>query len=309
VAVGGTAVLAASMEPGDAWLGGALSVAAAFVYTFGLALQQKGNLASAADREPDEGRVRTVVRVVTHPLWLAGFILGLLGFTLHGVALHIGALTIVQLLQVTQLVFMVPLSAWVARVALRARDWLGAALVGIGLLGFLAAVRPGDDTRDGSRGEWLIAGLACALAVLALVAASRGLLRWRAALLGAASGVAFGFEAATLKVAADDLAGGVTISALLGIAVWTTLVVGIVGVLLQNLALRAGSLAVAQASMTIATPVVATALGATLFGETLQRSALTVVAAVAAAAVALAGVALLARSTAFHTGQPAARRA
>jgi drug/metabolite transporter (DMT)-like permease len=92
------------------------------------------------------------------------------GFVLHGVALAIWSLTLVQILQVSQIVFMVPLSVWVAHVALRRGDWAGGALVGVGLVGLLLALSAGQDTRQGSVASWTLvcAGSAVAIAVLVL---------------------------------------------------------------------------------------------------------------------------------------------
>jgi drug/metabolite transporter (DMT)-like permease len=242
--------------------------------------------------------------VVLHRWWLAGFALGLVGFLMHGVALAAGSLTLVQVLQVTQIVFMVPLSAWVAHLALRRQDWIGGALVAVGLVGLLAAARPGDDTRAGSPVSWTTATVAAAAIVAALVLVARRS-RWRAPVLGAAAGVVFGLEAATLKVASDDLADGFSWGALLGLATWATLGAAILGVLIQNLALRAGSLASAQASLTISSPLVSGLLGAWIFGERLDVSPATIVAAVVCVVAAVAGVVLLSRSDALVASEVA----
>ena len=218
-------VVAVAMSPAAVTVAATLAVGSAFTYTFGLALQQKANLATPAS---SASGARTAVRVVLHPFWLAGFALGLVGFLMHGVALAAGSLTLVQVLQVSQIVFMVPLSAWVAHVALRRQDWLGGALVAVGLVGLLVAGRPGDDTRAGGPVSWTIAMAAAAAVVMALVIAARGS-PWRAPILGAAAGVVFGVEAATLKVASDNLADGVSWSTLLGPATWATLAAAVVG--------------------------------------------------------------------------------
>jgi drug/metabolite transporter (DMT)-like permease len=288
-------VLAVAMSPSAVAVAATLSVLSAFTYTFGLALQQKANLATPAS--PSSG-ARTAVRVVLHPWWLAGFGLGLVGFAMHGVALAAGSLTLVQVLQVSQIVFMVPLSAWVAHLALRRQDWLGGALVAVGLVGLLAAARPGDDTKAGTTASWTVAAIGAAVVVIALCLLARRS-PWRAPILGAAAGVVFGVEAATLKVASDNLADGFSWGALLGVATWATIATAIVGVFIQNLALRAGSLASAQASLTISSPVVSGLLGAWIFAEDLDVNPATVVVAVACIGVAVVGVVLLSRSNAL----------
>ncbi|HJY25309.1 MAG TPA: hypothetical protein VJ649_06520, partial [Actinomycetes bacterium] len=176
-------------------LAGVLSVVAAFAYTCGLALQQKANLETPTS---GAGLAATVRRVVLNRWWLAGFGLGVAGFVVHGVALALGSLTAVQVLQVSQIAFMVPLGARVAGVPVHSRDAVGAALVGIGLVGFLVALRPSEDAGQGTTAGWIATALVGALAVVGLLALSRRATSARVALLGLAAGLLYGIEAATL---------------------------------------------------------------------------------------------------------------
>ena len=215
----------AVLTPADVTVSVALAVLSAFTYTFGLALQQKANLATPTMPAAPGRGIRTAGRVIANPVWLAGFGLGVFGFLLHGVALAVGSLTLVQVVQVSQIVFLVPLSAWVARIALRRKDWLGGGLVAVGLVGLLLAVLPGDDTRAGNAGSWT-ATVVVAGAVIVILAFVARRSPWRAPILGAAAGVVFGVESATLKVASDNLAGGFSLGGLLGVAAWATLGAG-----------------------------------------------------------------------------------
>jgi drug/metabolite transporter (DMT)-like permease len=288
---------AASLSTSAAEAAVVLAVVSAFAYTLGLALQQKANLATVGSAG---SRLSIVWRVVSSRWWIVGFVLGVGGFVLHGVALAIGSLTLVQILQVSQIVFMVPLSAWVAHVALQRSDWVGGALVGVGLVGLLLALSPSQDTRQGGVASWTLVGVGSALAVVALVLAGRGS-PWKAPLYGAAAGVLFGVEAATLKVVSDDLQNDFSLLTALRPATWITLVLAVIGVAIQNLALRAGSLASAQASLTIATPIVSAIIGSTVFGEHLDVTLATVAVAMGCGALAVVGVVLLSRSDALAT--------
>jgi drug/metabolite transporter (DMT)-like permease len=290
-------IFAASLSTSAAGAAVALAVVSAFAYTLGLALQQKANLATIGS---SGSRLSTVWRVVSSRWWIVGFALGVGGFILHGVALAVGSLTLVQILQVSQIVFMVPLSAWVAHVALRRGDWVGGALVGVGLVGLLLALSPSQDTRQGTTTSWTLVSVGAAVAVVLLVLAGRGS-PWKAPLYGAAAGVLFGVEAATLKVVSDDLQNDFSLLTALRPATWITLVLAVVGVVIQNLALRAGSLSSAQASLTIATPIVSAIIGGAVFGEHLDVNPTTVAVAVVCAALAVVGVVLLSRSDALAT--------
>jgi len=281
-------------------LAAVLSVVAAALYTFGLAMQQLGG--RRADDEP-AGRLRTVIRIATRPAWMAGFALTLVGFMLHGAALSFGSLTVVQLLQTTQILFVVPIGARVNKTRIERRDWYGAALVVIGIIAMLVAVRPSEDADAGSPDGWALTLLVGVLVVAITFAVAHAHPTLRAPLLGLAAGFVFGIEGATLKIASDDLAEGLTAGRLFGGPVWATLTLALIGVIIQNMALRAGRLSVALSTMTIATPVTSAVIGVALFGENLDLTVLTVAISAVAAVLAAIGVVVLSQSVAA-TGPP-----
>jgi hypothetical protein len=63
---------------------------------------------------------------------------------------------------------MVPLGAWVAGIPVHPRDAVGAALVGVGPVGFLLALRPSEDAGQGATAGWIATALVGALAVEAV---------------------------------------------------------------------------------------------------------------------------------------------
>ena len=63
---------------------------------------------------------------------------------------------------------MVPLGAWVAGIPVHPRDAVGAALVGVGPVGFLLALRPSEDAGQGTTAGWIATALVGALAVEAV---------------------------------------------------------------------------------------------------------------------------------------------
>ncbi len=276
-------------------LAAVLSVVAAALYTFGLAMQQLGG--RQADDEP-RGRLLTAVRIATRPMWMAGFALTIVGFVLHGTALSLGSLTLVQLLQTTQILFVVPIGARINHTGIQRRDWYGAALVVVGITALLVAFRPSEDADAGTPDGWVITIVAGVLIVAITFAMAHAHPALRAPLLGLAAGFVFGIEGATLKIASDQLADGLTLGRVFGGAVWATLALALVGVVIQNMALRAGQLSVALSTMTIATPVTSAVIGVALFGENLDVTTLTVVIAVVAALVAAVGVVVLSQSVA-----------
>jgi hypothetical protein len=134
---------------------------------------------------------------------------------------------------------------------------------------------PGPDTHQGNLASWTAVSLAAAIVVAGLVAWRRTSV-WKAPLYGAAAGIVFGVEAATLKVVSDDLQADFSLVTALRLATWVTLALAVFGVVVQNLALRAGSQSSTQASTTIAIPIVSAVIGGTVFGEHLDVSAVSV---------------------------------
>ena len=110
--------------------------------------------------------------------------------------------------------------------------------------------------------------------------------------LRAAAGTMSGVEVATLKVLSDDLQ--TDFSLLYGPRASDVdhARTGRLDVVIQNLALRAGSLSSAQASMTIATPIVSAVIGWIVFGEHIDVAPATVTITLGCAVLAVAGVLL-----------------
>jgi drug/metabolite transporter (DMT)-like permease len=280
---------------------GVLAVLSALVYTLGLALQQKGNLAALRVRTREGARRPQAIVTITRPVWVAGFVVGLVGFGLHAVALTIGSLALVQPLQVTQMIFMVPFSAWVAKTSMRGREWGAALLVVIGLGIVLVVTQPslGDDTGD--TGPWMVMlALWGSVTSLLLVVAVR-FPTIRAALLGAAAGTLYGVQGALVKqgLGVFEAEGLGVVVALTNWAIWLMLATGVAALTVQNLALRAGRLSAAQTTITVSAPVVSSVIGVVVFHEAISVGPLNLAGLVMGLAVGLWGVLLLARSPAL----------
>ncbi len=275
-----------------------LSLGAAFIFAFGLALQQKGNLDAMEAELAGTVRRSGVLVTVTRPAWIAGILLGgLVGFAIFAVALRLGSLVLVETVQVTQMIFTVPLSAWVARTSVRRREWEAACVLVAGLGVLLVAVAPTPGNNVGVPLAW-----GRAIPIVVLVAAVLALAAWRApayaaALLGAATGALFGLQSAVVKEVTALLVNDFTLRGLLWS--WSPWVAGgltISAVVLQNLALRAGRLSAAQITMTTAAPVVSAIIGVAVFGEVLSLDPWRFASALAGAVACAWAIAHLARS-------------
>jgi drug/metabolite transporter (DMT)-like permease len=239
-------------------LGSALLVAIASV------LQHRAGNGSDAPR---------LRQVLARPVWIWGSLAGIAGFALHLVALSHGALSVVQPLLVTGLLFALPMSRALDRHPVRLGDVAAAGAVVSGLALFQLTARPsaGRSVADLPVLGWC-GGVAAAVIGIVLVLSARRR-RDRAVWLGLCTGIAYGVVAALLKsalgvLAADGIAATLATWPLYGFAV----LVG-AAIVINQLAFNAGPLAQSLPLITIVDPVVSVVVGAMAFGETVSSSA------------------------------------
>jgi drug/metabolite transporter (DMT)-like permease len=220
-----------------------------------------------------------VFRLATRPVWLVGFAGMLLGFVLQVSALRFGPLAVVQPVLAVELVFVFGYLAAAHPGRVGPREWLPAVAMSAGVAIFLAAASPSGGQAHAPAGSWwLAAGATLAVVSLAIAAsgtrggagraASPGR---RAALLGIASGVGWGFVATVIKELSSHVGGGPA-AIFTSWSVYALMAAGAAGMLLTAHAMAAGPLAASQPGLTVFDPVTATLLGVFLFGEHLANS-------------------------------------
>ena len=171
---------------------------------------------------------------------------------------------------------------------------------GIGV--FLKVASPSGGRLHAPGSSWLVAGLATAGVVLLAVAVAFGLGRCpgasgtrRAAVLGAATGISWGFMAAVIKELSshlDDGAGAILSSW----SLYLLIAAGAATMLLASHALAAGPLAASQPGFTILDPLSASLLGMFLFGEHIRTGAADLAGEALALAAVIAAAAVLSHS-------------
>ena len=251
-----------------------------------------------ADRQLPEGKrlsATVVGALVRRPAWLLGVLSMLVGFVVHGVAISISRIALVQPLLVAELPLTLLLAAWMFGLRMRRMDAVAVGLASAGLAALEVCLAPaGGDVARVPGVTWLLASAGMVVLIGALVLAGYLARReHRAALLGIATGALFGFNSALIAgVGATVARNGNLFSA------WQTYAVAVVGpagfFLLQN-ALAAGNLMASQPGLTLTNPLVATVWGVVVFGEQVRGSAWTVGAGLGAVLIA-SGTILLARS-------------
>jgi drug/metabolite transporter (DMT)-like permease len=221
-----------------------------------------------------------VFRLARRPVWLLGIASMILGFVLQLAALRFGALALVQPILAAELVFVFGYLAVAGSGRVKRRDWLAAAAMSVGIGVFLRVASPSGGRLHAPGSSWLVAGLAVFGVVLLALAVTFGLGRRpnasgtrpnasgtrRAAVLGAATGISWGFMAAVIKELSSHLGDGLG-AIFSSWSLYLLIAAGAATMLLASHALAAGPLAASQPGFTILDPLSASLLGVFMFGE------------------------------------------
>lgn len=225
------------------------------------------HLGSITSGEQSKGW-RFLITLLKNPMWLAGWAALAGGFVFQALALHVGQISVVQPLLVTELVFALALRRVWLRQSIRAVTWWAAALTCASLSVFLATSEPQGgtqfpDSHAWATGAWGAVGLAVVLALLGL----RGSITRRTALMASAAAVMWALVATLVKTMTDTLTefgvGGM-------FAHWPVYALAGAGLgaeVFHQATLRIGPLSVSQPVLVIVNPVVSIALSVWIFQE------------------------------------------
>jgi drug/metabolite transporter (DMT)-like permease len=261
--------------------------------------QRKG----AKNNETAGFDARLLIRLAHQPAWLLGIAAMIGGFAFQITALRYGDLALVQPILAAELLFVFGYLAVAGSRRVTGRDVLAAAAMSAGIGVFLRMAAPSGGRLHAPGSSWLLAGLVTAGIAAAALAVASGLGRRpgaspsrRAAVLGAATGISWGFMAAVIKELSSHLGGGpgAVFSAW---SLYLLLAAGAVTMLLASHALAAGPLAASQPGFTILDPLTASVLGVFLFGEHIRTDPAALAGEALALAVVIAGAAALSRSS------------
>ena len=275
-----------------------LAIAASFCTATSSVCQRLG----ARDSQAASFDARLAFRLARRPIWLAGIGSMILGFGFQLTALHFGALALVQPILALELLFVFGYMALLDSRWLQRRDWLAAAAMSAGLGLFLFAASPSGGRSYAPAHLWWLAGLASLAAVAVGLAVAFGLGKRsaapaprRAAVLGAVTGVCWGFVAAVIKEFSSHLGQGAS-EIFSNWSVYVLVGAGAFSLLIASHALAAGPLAASQPGFTIVDPLAASLLGMFLFGEHIQASPSDLAGIALALALLLGGVVTLSHS-------------
>ena len=214
---------------------------------------------------------RLVLHLLRQPLWLAGWVAMAGSLVFQSLALHFGALSVVQPLLVTELILALVLRrVWLGQ-SIRASTWSAAVVTGAGLVVFLFVMAPTGGQFRPSTSDWILPSVAATLVVIALVVfAQRGTPQRRAALFAVATAISWALEAGFIKATTDVISTIGLMSMFTRWPVYALIVGGVIGLFCEQAALHVGPLSVSQPVIVIVDPVVSVALGLLIYHERVQ---------------------------------------
>ncbi|MDP7702742.1 MULTISPECIES: DMT family transporter [unclassified Mycobacterium] len=227
--------------------------------------------------------------------WWTGGGCAVLNYSLQAMALAFASVVLVTALQVTALLFALPIYARLARHRITRSQWLWATVLAASLAVVIIVGDPAAGHDRAPLGTWMVVAAVMGPILVSCVVAAKV---WHgrpqaAALLALVAGSSLALFAVLTKGVVDVLHHQGLGAAVTTPEFFPWLVVMLCGMIFQQSAFRAGSLTASLPTMTVAKPVVATILGVLVLGETLDTDGIEgVVLAIAAAVVITATVAL-----------------
>jgi len=223
--------------------------------------------ASTSSLEKSKGW-RFVVRLLKNPLWLFGWAALGGGFVFQALALHVGQMSVVQPLLITELIFALGLRLVWLRQSIRGVTWAAAAVTCTSLGVFLATAEPQGGSRYPDSHVWAAAagttvGAAAVLALLGM----RGSPVRRTALLASASGIMWALVATLVKTMTDTWSEFGVGGMFLHWPVYALAAAGLGAEVVHQTMLGAGPLSISQPLLVIVNPIVSIGLSVWIFGE------------------------------------------
>jgi hypothetical protein len=248
----------------------AVSLASAFTFAISTSLKHASASQLATRENSRIGGWRRFARAtLTHPLWLGAIAADAIGFSLQVIALHLGALALVQPLLISGLLFALILRQRSGHEASRREILWGIVLTGaLGAFLFVAGVSNPSKPHGGVN-HWpaiIAVGAGALLAIMCIMIARNRAGSPAAAMLGVAVGVSYAATAALLKSVTNIALRG-PIPVLTSWQLYAVIASGAAGLLLNQVAFRAGPLTASLPAIATVDPLLSIALGIVVFHE------------------------------------------
>ena len=219
--------------------------------------------------DPQRSKGWNFVRyLLSNPLWLLGWVALAGAFVFQALALHNGAISVVQPLLVTELIFALVLRWLWLRQSIQAVTWWAAAGTCVSLTLFIAMAEPSGGNVLPTSGAWVVGYLAVGGRRVCWRCSGGAARRRRAALLGASTSMLWALVAAYIKATTDTLTQFGVSGMFSHWPMYALAVVGLAAEILGQAALMSGPLSISQPFIVIVDPIVSIALSVWIFGET-----------------------------------------
>jgi drug/metabolite transporter (DMT)-like permease len=230
--------------------------------------------------------------------WWWGAVAAVANYALQAAALSLGSVMLVTALQVTVLLFALPINARITHHRVTAWEWIWAAALAGAVAVILMVGNPMSDQQRAPLGTWVVVALVMGPALVFCVLGAR---IWSGAvaavLLAVVAGSSLALFAVLTKGIVDAAHGG--LGALLRAPeLYAWLAVALAGMVFQQASFRAGALTASLPTMTLAKPVVGWILAITVLSEDLRVGDETLFVLMAAVVLMVVSTVALARGEA-----------
>jgi len=231
--------------------------------------------------------------------WWLGGLGAIANYSLQAAALALGSVMLVTALQVTSLLFALPIYARLAHHRVTRSEWTWAVLLAAALAVLVTVGHPSAGIDRGSLQTWVAVAVVLGPILVLCVLGARLWSGGPAApvLLAAVAGSSLALFAVLTKGAVEAVEGG--FGALLRAPeAYALIPAALAGMIFQQSSFRAGALTASLPTVTVAKPVVASLLGVLVLGETLRVDGPESFVLIAAAVVVVVSTIALARGEA-----------
>jgi drug/metabolite transporter (DMT)-like permease len=202
--------------------------------------------------------------------WWLGAAAAVANYALQAAALSIGSVMLVTALQVTVLLFALPINAWITHHRATAWEWVWAALLAVAVALIVTVGNPTQGQQRASLETWAVVAIVMGPVLVLCVLGAR---IWSgsvaAVLLAVVAGSSLALFAVLTKGVVEAGEGGL-VALLRAPELYAWLGVALLGMVFQQASFRAGALTASLPTMTLAKPVVGWILGITVLSEALR---------------------------------------
>jgi hypothetical protein len=244
-----------------------LALLAAFASALGNVVRQR-SAQEITDKQV--GHLELFRMSVRDAKWWLGAVGAIANYVLQAAALVLGSVMMVTALQVTALLFALPIYAHMTRRRVTRWEWTWAVLLAAALAVVVTVGDPDPGASRGSLGTWLVVALVMGPALVFCVVGAR---IWSGAvsavLLAVVAGSSLALFAVLTKAVVQVVQGGV-VALLTAPEFYVWIAAAVAGMIFQQSSFRAGSLTASLPTSVVAKPLVGSILGMAVLGETLD---------------------------------------